>query len=422
MMLCTKPSWLHTATSLTLLATACAPGDDPVDPAPQQDEGDGFEVVYSRQGLTPGAAIDMDAVERLRVANTSSALVFYTKLRELDEDEEGFVFSPFSLSRAVSNYYVPDHRMSLAFEGLFGFTEQTASEEWWQMTSHLAMTRDDVDPDRHSSFLSSDIYWVDDQSGGNVEGQFDLVHALPIAKDPKKAVGIINAWIEKRSGGLLVDFLSEDALGGGVGAVTTNVLFFKGPWRGDFESGSDLTFASPSGSKAVPTFKSSDTTSVDTHVEEGLTVVSMPFSDDYRFVVLMPDDLDAFDTTLDQARFDALLNALQDEGFGVIMPTIKLEYEPPIGDTLREISDANGYGYQRQGANFSGAHVEDFNQKAVLEVDETGAKAAAATVVIESDNNAPGPPERLVIDKPFVYLIQDGVSGNVLFMGLFTGE
>ncbi len=350
-------------------------------------------------------------------------MTFYKQLRLIDTDQKGFVYSPFSLSRVVSNYYEADHPLLDAYEELFGFTPNTTSESAWQMTSYQAMERDvpaDADPDRVSTFLTADIYWVDE---GVTYGQnFDRVHQLPFTADPERARQIINAWIEKRSGGLLADFLSEGDLAG-ADAVSTNVLFFKGPWSSRFVKGSDLSFQAPSGSKTVATFTSDDTTTVDTKVDGDVTVVSMPFTNGYRFVVLMPDDLAQFDATLDQARFEELLDVPSGSEFGVRMPTIDIKYTPPLVQAIQELNDANGYGYTgAEGGNFSGAYLESIIQKTVMEVDHTGAKAAAATVVIEIQNNAPGPPEKVIVDKPFVYLIQDGASGNVLFMGLFTGE
>jgi serpin B len=52
--------------------------------------------------------------------------------------------------------------------------------------------------------------------------------------------------------------------------------------------------------------------------------------------------------------------------------------------------------------------------QAMLQVDEHGATAAAATGVGIHDTAAPAP---IVVDRPFVFLLYDHVTGAVLFAG-----
>ena len=72
-----------------------------------------------------------------------------------------------------------------------------------------------------------------------------------------------------------------------------------------------------------------------------------------------------------------------------------------------------------QGADFSGMDgtrslfIDDVYHKAFISVDEAGTEAAAATAVVM----ARALPETLSIDRPFVYLIRDTVTGSVLFLG-----
>jgi len=56
--------------------------------------------------------------------------------------------------------------------------------------------------------------------------------------------------------------------------------------------------------------------------------------------------------------------------------------------------------------------------KAFVSVDEDGTEAAAATAVIMGVTSAPvGEPITFTVDRPFIYLIRDGATGSILFMG-----
>jgi serpin B len=54
--------------------------------------------------------------------------------------------------------------------------------------------------------------------------------------------------------------------------------------------------------------------------------------------------------------------------------------------------------------------------KAVIEVNEKGSEAAAATAVSLEES---GPPERIefIVNRPFLFLIADDRTGSILFMG-----
>jgi serpin B len=56
---------------------------------------------------------------------------------------------------------------------------------------------------------------------------------------------------------------------------------------------------------------------------------------------------------------------------------------------------------------------------AMIEVDEKGSEAAAATIVevIEKTSAGPSLPSVVTLDKPFIFFIQEKHSGAILFMG-----
>ena len=62
--------------------------------------------------------------------------------------------------------------------------------------------------------------------------------------------------------------------------------------------------------------------------------------------------------------------------------------------------------------------VTDVLQQVFIAVDEAGTEAAAATAVVAGVTSAPAdPPEPLVVDRPFVFVIHDVEHGTPLFLG-----
>jgi serpin B len=61
--------------------------------------------------------------------------------------------------------------------------------------------------------------------------------------------------------------------------------------------------------------------------------------------------------------------------------------------------------------------IHDVLHQAFVKVNEKGTEAAAATAVIVGDTSVPPEGPTVVLDRPFLFLIQDRPTGQVLFLG-----
>ena len=59
--------------------------------------------------------------------------------------------------------------------------------------------------------------------------------------------------------------------------------------------------------------------------------------------------------------------------------------------------------------------------KALIEVDEEGAEAAAATAFVLNRSRSMPPKTTFTCNRPFVFFIQDNEANNILFMGVYRG-
>ena len=112
----------------------------------------------------------------------------------------------------------------------------------------------------------------------------------------------------------------------------------------------------------------------------------------------------------------------------VTLPKIKAEYSIDYVNILKNMGIEKAFDYQN--ADFSlmlknypeRMIIEAILQKAMIDVDEKGTEAAAATVIITKISGYRSEePIEFKADKPFTYYILDD-SGNVYFAGRYVKQ
>ena len=105
----------------------------------------------------------------------------------------------------------------------------------------------------------------------------------------------------------------------------------------------------------------------------------------------------------------------------VVLPRFKLEYGVELKEPLKALGMKAAFGK----ADFSGISdrlpfISAVRQKAFVEVNEERTEAAAVTAVALSEGIDMNPPKpfQMIVDRPFLFLIEDRQTKTVLFMGV----
>ncbi len=141
-------------------------------------------------------------------------------------------------------------------------------------------------------------------------------------------------------------------------------------------------------------------------------------------MLLLPDSgaFEQFDGSLSRDRVGSALKALQPERVALTLPKFTYESSFKLAKTLSDMGMPNAVSPGK--ADFSGMDgsrelfVSDVIHKAIVVVDERGTEAAAATAAVVGVTSAPAAqPVKLIVDRPFVFLIRDVKTGALLFVG-----
>jgi serpin B len=252
-------------------------------------------------------------------------------------------------------------------------------------------------------------------------------------KDTEGSRKAINAWVEKETQEKIKDLIPPGGLDAQTRLVLANAIYFKAAWLWQFkkEVTKDDDFAVADGEKVkVPMMYQTERFN---YIETpDLQILGMPYRDStMAMAVLLPkkvDGLGALEKSLTAEKLAAWLGKLRLEGgrVHVTLPRFKMTATLQLGKTLAGMGMP--LAFDPQNADFSGMNggqeplwIGAVIHKAFVDVNEEGTEAAAATAIaMVGAAMMPEQPKVFKADHPFLILIHDTASGEILFMGRVT--
>jgi serpin B len=259
------------------------------------------------------------------------------------------------------------------------------------------------------------------------------VELLDFRKAPEPARVHINRWIEEKTAHRIKDLVPRGGVDPDTRLVIVNAIYFLGDWEAPFLR--EMTRPAPfhlsaSEKKDMPTMNQQGMYLV-AH-QDGVTALQLPYKGNtMSMLLLVPDEIEgltAVESGLDAGKLDALVGSLKAQYVSLSLP--KFEVNP--GASLSLAGDLKALGmslaFDPERADLSGISVPptpaqrlfagEVFHKAFVRVDEKGTEAAAASAMgVPAGAGPGGGPPRIVVDRPFLFLIRDNASGMVLFLG-----
>ncbi len=358
-------------------------------------------------------------------SNTQFGFNIFNELILEDRDQNIFI-SPLSIMLALAMTYngaVGDTNMAMAyaleFEGFdleelnSGFKDLTTSIENADSNIDLAIAnsiwmnlgfeakKDFID--RNSKYFSSEVREIDFSDAQTVD--------------------TINGWIADATRDKIkkmLDGIPADAV-----MYLINAIYFKGNWTDEFDESltkDDDFYPAEGSTKKVPMMN-----------QEGeffycrgedFSGVRIPYGQEkMAMYIILPDEgtgVDSVISSLNAEKWKEIIDSFSKKQVILSMPKYKMEYGIKLlNDVLTNMGMGVAFSVD---ADFSdirpGIFISKVLHKAVIEVNEKGSEAAAATVVemLETAAEVEEPVE-FIVNRPFFFVIADERSGNILFMG-----
>jgi serine protease inhibitor len=239
---------------------------------------------------------------------------------------------------------------------------------------------------------------------------------------PPRSLRSTLGWSRTRGG-----FIERivDSLDPALVALLVNAIYFDGAWTTQFDPDDTRrqAFTREDGSTVHIDMMSIENLEARRAHGSSYAAVELPYgSEAFSMVIVLPNaGASARDwlAQLDADQWTALMDGLSPGRLDLLsIPKLKLTYDTYLNDALHAMGMDPAF---RPGADFTRMSpvgnqmcIDFVRQKTFVEVDERGTRAAAATAVgvgLVSFNG-------FVVDRPFVFVIRERLSGTILFVGL----
>ncbi|XP_025080017.1 leukocyte elastase inhibitor-like isoform X1 [Pomacea canaliculata] len=237
----------------------------------------------------------------------------------------------------------------------------------------------------------------------------------------------INSWVAEVTDGMIQNLLSPGHIAdSGTIFMLLNAVFFEGLWKTQFdpEFTSDSDFTTATGTVVQVPMMHKTYVSIRLKNIEALNaqVVELPYRGDrFSLFLVMPNTWDGL-LNLERSLNGQMLNNIVSDMPGTVRPALSLpKFRLRTRKTLNEHLQAIGLRSAfSNAANFrrlsrNSVKISQVFQEAVIEVTESGSRAAAVTSIQAVPKMRLR--NRVVVNKPFVFILRDKISGLNIFMG-----
>ncbi len=372
---------------------------------------------------------DIEA-KKLAGAYTTTGLDLFDQLAE--KTGGNLVLSPFSIGTALAMAYAGARTTTEAeMSAVLGFAP--GPDEIGRVNQHLVdMVVEPTSENDASIEIANALHLT--RFGGLVSDGYTSLLQKDFDAELFSGSGLeqINAWVSDKTNGKITEILKK--LDPNSVAVLLNAIHFSATWQAPFsETQTDPGDFHLSPYKTISVPMMHQALSLRMLSARDYDAIALPYAGGrMEMVVFLPmvtSENGQVSIKLDGddlARVIDQLDLVTPKHVALTLPKFSFE----SGANLVPLLQGMGLdlAFDRDNADFSGVtgssdetsriHISQVEHKALIDVNESGTEAAAATAVeFAARGVAPQAMDDVTIDRPFLFAIVERGSGTVLFMG-----
>ena len=363
-------------------------------------------------------------------ANNKFAFELYS---ELDKAEDGNMFySPYSISAALAmTYEGAKGQTADEMKSVFHFPESNI------LRPNFAAIYNDINKGNNAYELrTGNALWVQqdypflEDYTSRVEKYYGGKAAnLDFVSETEKSRQTINTFIEEQTNDKIKDLIPAGMLNSMTRLVLTNAIYFKGTWEWAFDKSDtreqDFKITPTNIVKTPMMYMDPDKATFNYADIEDLQILELPYKgEEISMLILLPtENLGAIEPSLTAEKLNEYKAQMKETRLDSIsLPKFEFDTKYTLNENLKALGMPTAF--DAENADFSGMTtaekiwIDFVIHQAYVKVDEKGTEAAAATAVGIVGSAMPRNVFRA--DHPFIFIIQEKGTGNILFMGRVT--
>ena len=236
------------------------------------------------------------------------------------------------------------------------------------------------------------------------------------------SLSAINGWVNTQTKGkipTIIDKIEPENV-----MFLINAIYFKGSWRERFNPAltQDGTFHAVGGDQTVRLMsRHAKMLYAETATYQA---VDLPYGDSaFTMTVVLPKTgttVESLAASLDAASWQTLTSSLHTGDIDLFLPKVRMSWTRGLIPDLKGLGMlvpfADGADFTRMSTRGRELYISSVRQKTFVDINEEGTEAAAVTSTGISLTSAPITTV-MRVDRPFVFVIRERLSGTVLFMG-----
>lgn len=361
--------------------------------------------------------------ERIIISNTD----FSFKFLKIENNNKNMIYSPLSIKYALKMLNEgANGNTKVEIENVIKELELT---KYNNINNVLSLANSLYIRDTYSNFVKNDF-----------KNTLINRYNAELNYDAFDNANNINKWIENKTLGIIKNMIKDDIVQNpNTEMLLINALAIDMEWENSFEGsktyGEEFNLNNGTTITATMMHKETSNDSISFYKDKNLTSLTMDlkkYNDiQLEFIAIMPNEnLSNYieDFTIDKLNNitnNSKLASKTKDGVDISIPRFSFDYDLALKKDLINLGITEAF--DEDLADFSnmtnspgGLYVSEALHKANIDFTEKGIKAAATTVIVTADSAMIAnqtKPEKIKIDKPFMYLIRDKKTNEIWFVG-----
>jgi serpin B len=377
------------------------------------------------------AALKEIEPERIQAMNTMGLHILQQMSAKEKGDGNNLLISPYSIAAAIGMAYngsVGETRQEMAeVMGWSGLEMERVNASQAALQQLLTHPGNGIEIGIANSMWMKDGIPVEETYKTTIQQAYEA-EIRTLNGQPTQAKEEINQWVKQHTEGMIPNLMQEppekEAL-----MILVNAIAFDGNWMDEFDPKytTDDEFKLANG-KALSVPMMHQTKQFQYSENEDWQAVRLPYGDgQMHLLIVLPQE----GRTLDEVQ-QQLLDAPKRLDAGseyrlveLSLPRFRAEYGVNLRETLQQMGMEMAF--DPYAANFTKmispgpnlqAYIGQIQHRAVMEVNEQGTVAAAATMVgMEAGSAPPTDPVKMNVNRPFMLAVVDEATDAWVFAG-----